>query len=343
MGGVASFKWRSLKISANAVVHRFSQALQKSDKPYDLYGIEGKEWGNASIDYSWTHKNKHLFGELAIDRIGNKAWLSGLMISLDPKVDAALLYRNIQPGYQTLWGNAFTENVLPVNEKGLYMGLSVRPVNNWRLDAYLDIYQFPWLKYGIDAPSIGKDFLLQATYQPNKQTALYVRYKAEDKAKNNSTNDVLHQLTAFPKESFRFHLVYKLSAAFTLKSRIELLEYAKDQKAYEEGFLMYLQGEYSMTARWKGNMRLQFFETGGYNSRVYAYESDVLYGYSIPSFFDKGFRYYLNINFDLSKKWSVWGRWAQTLYKEKKTIGSGLDLINGNSRAEYKLQTMFLF
>jgi hypothetical protein len=39
-------------------------------------------------------------------------------------------------------------------------------------------------------------------------------------------------------------------------------------------------------------LRLQYFETDSYNSRIYAYENDVLYSYSIPAFYDKGFRYY---------------------------------------------------
>ena len=73
-----------------------------------------------------------------------------------------------------------------------------------------------------------------------------------------------------------------------------------------------------------GNIRLQYFETDGYNSRLYAYENNVLYGYSIPVFYDKGFRYYLNINYDISRRLSVWGRFAETIYPDKNEIGSGL-------------------
>ncbi|HKB45305.1 MAG TPA: hypothetical protein VKC90_12980, partial [Chitinophagaceae bacterium] len=74
-----------------------------------------------------------------------------------------------------------------------------------------------------------------------------------------------------------------------------------------------------------------------------AYENDVLYSYSIPAFFDKGFRYYFTLNYDLNKKLSLWLRWAQTIYRDKKTIGSGLDEIQGNHRSEIKLQVRRLF
>ena len=90
-------------------------------------------------------------------------------------------------------------------------------------------------------------------------------------------------------------------------------------------------------------MRLQYFETGGYNSRLYAYENDVLYSFSIPVFYDKGYRYYLNINYDVNKRVSLWIKWAQTLYKDKNLVGSGLDEIKGNTKSEIKLQGTWKF
>ena len=90
-------------------------------------------------------------------------------------------------------------------------------------------------------------------------------------------------------------------------------------------------------------MRLQYFETDGYNSRIYAYESDVLYSYSIPAFFDKGFRYYLNLNYDLTKKLSCWVRFAQTIYRNRNTVGSGLDEIQGNRKSEMRFQVRWIF
>jgi hypothetical protein len=342
-GGIVTYKWQALKVGVNTVVHRFSHALQKSHNPYDLYGIEGKKWSNYSLDYSWTYKNIHMFGELAADSKLNKAFLSGAMVSLDAKVDASIIYRNIGQGYQTLWGSAFTENTLPVNEKGLYTGVSVRPAYKWRIDAFVDLYQFPWLKYSTAAPAKGKDFLIQATHQPNKLVEVYVRYKIENKEKNTSADTNVNFLTTLPKQSLRFHLNYKLDTAFTLKSRTELIRYSEGEKGKEEGFLFYLQGDYVWNTKWKGNMRIQYFETSGFNSRVYAYESDVLYGYSIPAFFDKGIRYYINVNYEVAKNISLWARWAQIIYSDKKSLGSGLDIINGNVRSEYKVQCRILF
>ena len=90
-------------------------------------------------------------------------------------------------------------------------------------------------------------------------------------------------------------------------------------------------------------MSLQYFETDSYNSRMYAYEDDILYSFSIPVFYGKGYRYYFNIKYDINKKLSFWMRWSQTIYKDQNTIGTGLDQINGNTKSTLELQGIYTF
>jgi hypothetical protein len=137
---------------------------------------------------------------------------------------------------------------------------------------------------------------------------------------------------------------YKINSAVTLRNRVELLWYDKKGTNQENGFLTYFDFLYRPLLKpYSATLRLQYFETDGYNSRLYAYENDVLYSYSIPVFFDKGYRYYLMLNYDLTKKMSLWFRWAQTIYRDKNLIGSGLDEIEGNKKTEVKLQARYIF
>ena len=72
----------------------------------------------------------------------------------------------------------------------------------------------------------------------------------------------------------------------------------------------------------KGSLRVQAFETGGYNSRIYAYENGLPLNFAVPQFAGSGFRYYVNLNYTLrlslhaSKKISLQcsAGWAQTCY-----------------------------
>jgi hypothetical protein len=211
-----------------------------------------------------------------------------------------------------------------------------------RIDAYADHYNFPWIKFRTDAPGQGKDYLVQLTYQPNKQFELYTRFRTEQKSINETTSDsALHFLVQKKRQNLRLNFIYHFNPAFTFKTRADVIWYNKKANNAEEGFLIYAEGAYRFSSKLSGNLRMQYFETGGFNSRIYAYESDVLYGYSIPPFFDKGIRYYTNINYDVNKKLSFWVRFAQTRYHNKNNIGSGLDEIKGNKRSEMKIQMRY--
>jgi len=342
-GGNITYQTNGFKVGVNAVQHFFSLPIQRRPEPYNLYAINGKSWGNASVDYNYTYKNVFLFGEAAVDRKGAKAFVQGALASLHQHVDVALLYRNISAAYQSVYGNAFTENALPTNEKGIYAGIAIRPHPLFKLQAYADHFTFPWVRARADAPGSGKDFMVQANYNPNKQTEAYVRFRSETKPINkNVENGVLNTVLPVPKHNVRLHYMYQWSRQLSIRSRVEKVWYDKD--AYkEDGWLVYAEGVYKPNTKSSAGLRLQYFNTDGFNSRVYVYESDVLYGYSIPFFYGKGFRFYSNLSYDVSEKCTAWLRWAETIYTDRTTIGAGLEQINGRRRTEVKLQARFIF
>ncbi|MEO7394811.1 MAG: hypothetical protein ABIU11_07680, partial [Chitinophagaceae bacterium] len=344
-GGNVIYRTNRWQVGINSIYYNFSLPVQKRNEPYNLFAISGKSWYNLSIDYSYTYRNLHFFGEAAADKNLNKAFLNGLLISVDPRVDISFVQRIINKAYQSINGNAFTENTYPTNERGFYIGATIRPAAGLRMDVYGDIYKFPWLKYQVDAPSHGKDFLAQLTYTPNKQVEIYTRFRNETKQANKPDNiTVTNYLIAIPKQSWRTQISYKLNTSFTLRNRVELLWYYNSTAIKEAGFLTFMDVIYKpLLKNYSGVLRVQYFETDSYNSRIYAYENDVLYSYSIPAFSDKGFRYYLNFNYDINRKVSIWMRWAQTIYKNKNTIGSGLDEISGAKKSELKLQGRWIF
>ena len=91
------------------------------------------------------------------------------------------------------------------------------------------------------------------------------------------------------------------------------------------------------------SFRYSLFETDSYNSAIWVYEQDVLYGYSIPALYYRGVRTYLNMQFKLSKNTDCWLRIAQTHFDNKDVIGSGLTEINGSNKTEVKVQLRFKF
>lgn len=345
-GGNLSYQLKNLHFGINGIQYKFKLPLQKDNDPYNKFALNGSSFGNYSIDYSYTYKNLHFFGEAAATNNFSKAYVNGLMISTAANVDMSFFYRNISRSYQSLYTNAFTESTYPNNEKGFYAGISIRPSIPWRIDMYADFYKFPWLRYRVDAPTTGSDYFVQLSYKPNKQLEIYSRFRSEKKAINVNPEPqlTLSPVVVQPRQNWRTQISYKISPAVSLRSRAELVWFDAKGNSPEQGFLTYFDFIFKPLLKpVSGSIRLQYFETDSYNSRLYAYENDILYSYSIPVFYDKGFRYYLNANYDFTKKITVWLRWAQTVYNDKTIIGSGLDEITGNRKTEVKLQAMYRF
>lgn len=353
-GGNIKYSRPRWHVGINTVQYGFSKPFKTSGEPYDVFAVEGKSWSNHSIDYSVTHRNMHIYGEVAIDQQFHKALLNGLLISLDPKADLALVYRRMDKDYQSMQGNAFTENHLPGNEQGLYAGLTLRPAIAWQLDAYADCFRFPWLKYRVNAPGYGGDYLLQLLYKPNKGVELSSRYRHEHKPANLTEEDIpLKPVVSATRQNWRTQVVFQTTPSITLKSRVELAWYnaGKDAKT-EKGFSAFTEAFYTPNNSFAANMRLHFFETDGYNARIYAYEQDVQYYFSIPLFQGKGLRYYFNYKQNLSSMLSrkrarkmdcvLWLRLAQFLFPSKMLTGSGFDELQSKSKTEFRVQLMLM-
>ncbi len=344
-GGNFSYRTGSLKVGFNAIHFDFELPINKSTLPYNKYAISGKQLGNYSIDYGYTNKNFHFFGEAAVSEKRYPAFISGLLISTASNIDMSFLYRNISKGYQSLYTNAFTESTYPTNERGLFSGISIKSFPGFQIDAYVDMYRFPYLKFRVNAPTTASDYFVQLSYRPNKVFDMYTRYKRESKAINYNPDDItLSPVIPQPRKNWRTQVSYKITSEITLRNRVEMVWYDKGNRAEEEGILLFADVLYKpMMKKYSGNFRLQYFQTDGYNSRLYAFENDVLYSFSIPVFYEKGYRYYMNINYDFSKKLTAWARIAQTFMPLRSSLGSGLDLIQGNRRTEVKLQVLYKF
>ena len=338
-GGNLSYSTATRHIGFSAIRYSFGKPIAKEKLPYNLYALSGKKWGNYSIDYSFSFRNAHFFGETATDVNRHFATINGVIIGVDAKADITLLYRSVSPMYQSFYGNANTVNTMPTNENGLYIGTALRLSSALRIDLSADIFHFSWLKYRIDAPSGGSSYVIQCSYKPSKLTEMHTRYRVQHKPVNQTTdNNPLNEVISFSNQSWRTQINSQLGKRFSIRQRFEIVWYATENKPPEKGFLTSFDLFFKpASGRFTTNIRVQYFESDSYNARLYAYENDVLYYYAIPAFYDKGVRYYVNLKYALGRSVSVWLKWAETLYTGKNTIGSGLDEIEGNRRSEIRL------
>jgi len=337
-GGNISFNTRRFHIGATAYKSSFAAHINPAEKLYNKYYFRGKELAVAGMDFNWLMRDVNFFGEISYSSNNAKAILLGALINVQSRVNLAVLYRNYDKNYQNLFGNALGENSRNMNESGIYMGMQTQLSKSFSFSAYCDLFEFPWLRFRTDAPSQGRDYYFQADYIPNNNVSMYARFRYKEKSENASAEAYMHEIHPYQKNSLRYHIEYNLNHLLTLRNRIEYSCY-KMQDENSKGYLIYQDIVYTgPDERLRVYFRYALFDSDSYNSRIYVYENDLLYAFSIPAFYERGIRSYILFNYKLRKNISFWLKLARLQYTNLDEIGSGKDLIDGNHKTDIRLQ-----
>lgn len=338
-GSHLAFKKNLFEIGSTYSFTRFDKSLSKGDDLYKVFDFEGKQLSNFGLDYNFVLKNLNFFGEFSGNSNQKYGYLGGVIAALDPKLSLVALYRNYEAGLTNFTNNAFAENTNASNEKGLYLGTQIKLHYTWLFSAYIDNVNYDWLKYSIYKPTESYDYSTQLTYKPSKKIEITGRYKYQDKPQNSNIENLIFKTTEdFSKQSFRFNMLYSVNKEVVFKNRVEYV-FLNKKNSKEDGILLYFALNYKPIGKpFSTSFCYSLFDTDSYDSRIYAYENDVLYGYSIPGFYNKGSKVYSVVKYSLNKKIDLWLRFARTMYNNVDVIGSGLSEIKGNTKTEFKFQ-----
>ncbi|HEY6913152.1 MAG TPA: hypothetical protein VI413_00635, partial [Paludibacter sp.] len=338
LGGNLTLTFSNFLLGFTAVHTLLDNRLQPDKTVYNYFYFSGDKQITAGIHYRMRLKKLNIFGETAMTDNGSIATINGFSFSPLSQVSLVALHRYYSPEYDTFYASSFSETSRINNESGLYLGAEVHPFRKWKLAAYADSYRFAWPKYGIDAPSIGKDYLLQADFAPKRNIAMFWRFRFEEKQTNLSTTGVVMPVVVpLQKTSLRYQLTYSYGN-FSFKNVLEGNLSRQGETDWTYGIIASQDVSYAFqTIPLKMDFRYQFFDAVDYENRFYSYEKDVLYAFSIPMYFGLGNRYYLNLKYELNNNLSLWFKIAQTVYADdRETLSSGNETIPGNRKTDMR-------
>ncbi|GAB3944763.1 helix-hairpin-helix domain-containing protein [Spirosoma harenae] len=324
----------------------FDTFLQKRNLPYNQYEFTGKNNLVAGVHAGYIWHNWNFFTEIAhsggsATNSGGIGAVGGALASLTKKIDLSVVFRHYNRNFHSFYGNAFAEGSRTINESGIYMGMKYTLYRKLTVGGFVDYFRFPWLKYLVDKPSNGFDYLLQTRYMPNRQTTFYAIYHEEHKQKNLTINKE-KEVVGTMRRSFALNADYKLARGLSLRSRIQWGSFSYAGQAASRGFTL-VQDATVEHKRLTVSGRIALFGTDDYDSRQYVYERDVLYAFSFPAYFNHGVRHYVLAQYSLNRHLDVWIRWARTDLTNQITVGSDLDQINAPHKTEVKMQVRWRF
>jgi len=344
-GADISYKAKKWDLGITSMFMQLSAPLSPDLKMYNQFAFRGNQLMNGSLHYGTILRNFNFFGETALSDNGGWATVNGVLFAPDKRVSLSLLNRNYQRNYQSYMSNAFSEGTAPANEHGTYIGLQIKPVSTVSINSYMDFFTFPWLRYQISAPSSGYEYFSQLNYTPTKKFMVYIHYRSKEKYNDLNILDRINIPTPVRQMNYRLNASYTANEKLRFNCRMELVNWHQDGLKAEKGFLMAYDVHLKPTKLpLTFTIRYALFQTDSYNSRVYAYENDMPFTYSIPAYYDKGSRVYLLINYSFNRRLTIWLRFAQTFYDNLNVISPGsLNQINGNTKSDVKAELRWTF
>lgn len=335
-GGNIRYAMPDVCLGITALSYSFEPfRIEPEPKPYNLFYFRGNNHTNISIDYLLKNRYIKLYGETALTATKSFATINGLHLTPVSYLSALLVYRYYDKRYQAFFGRAFGQHSTVQNEEGLYIGMQFTPFRYWKISGYADFFRFPWLTYQADAPSSGKEYMLQADLTQAKNVSFYVRYKYKKKEKNGMIpGNTAVSILPYKQHRLRFQIQYNI-VSMLMKTSLEGTMYDEKPKEKNKGIML------SQHISWKpSDIPFYFhlfgaiFHTGDYYSRIASYESNILYAFSSPQLYGGGYRLSATFQWNVSKNLSLSAKLANTHYSDRDSIGNDLEEIEGNNKTD---------
>jgi hypothetical protein len=213
--------------------------------------------------------------------------------------------------------------------------MQLRPFPYWKLTGYADFFRFPHPTYQADAPSSGKEYLLQADFTQVKNFSFYIRYKYKQKEQNGTLPaDPTVSILPYTQHRMRLRMQYNVLSVL-MKTSLDGVIHTEAPKEESRGVMLSQQLSWKPSAiPFHLDLFGAIFHTADYDSRIFSYENTILYAFSAPQFYGSGYRLSAVFRWDLSRRLSFSAKLANTHYYDRDRIGTDPEEIEGRNKTD---------
>ena len=308
LGTHIGFRHRQLAVGLTFAEHLYNDSVRYyRNMAYNRNYFRGTNQTVIGADFRYCGNWYDIFAEVAAAQNSSWGWGTEVGCRFTPVSDVGLivLYRYYSPTFDNTLAYAFSETTRINDENGLYLGTEISRAKNWIFRAYGDVFRFSGPKYGISySPSWGYDAMGEADWSKTfgaHSIGTNIRFRAKEKAQKSTY-------------ALRLRFTYDVGGwSFRTQGDVNLVTDSVQALSYGYSIsqdIHYSFAQVPLTLQ----LRLQGFHAGKWDNRVYVYENDVLYAWSIPSSYGVGGRAYLNLRWRIIDQLSLYLKVSETVY-----------------------------
>lgn len=338
IGTQQAFSCKGIFLQLNSLYYSSKTAFFPEVNYYNINYNHHHLWNN-SFAYRYLKENILLKGEIASDQEGNIALSHFFALNLN-ELNVLIQTRYFNPKYNSFRSNSLSEGSRVQNERGILFATEGR---SNKISYYLsaDVFSFINPKYQAHLPHFGREYLAMITKDFTSSSLKLFMNKSIKMQNVSNTSFLMNTLSNRNLTKFYLHYKINLTDDIEFQTRVDYIIHSKHEKL-TSGTSHFIQFCYTKKqARFNG--RITYFNTDNWDTRIYNYENDVLYHFTIPAYYDKGIRYFVNYSKKINNHFQLWIKYAKTYFLFKEFIGTGNDRIEGNKKSEFRVQLRVKF
>lgn len=344
VGANMTLRHRKLEVQLTAIENIWSDSIRPyRNSAYNQHYFRGTRQAVIGASARYNHGWFDLFGELATAQNYDHPTLNAKHSSLNahwgfggligsrfyPTDGVALtaLYRYYSPYFDNAQGYAFSETSRIGDEQGGYLGFEVTRWKGVRWSGYADVFSFSGPKYGIPQyPTMGYDAMTEIRFNIPHHTSniqhhtSYITLRLRAREKGDLATYSTRLQYDWQQSAWSLHTTAEanLTSSSSLNTNPLNTNPQTGYTVYQD--IAYDFAQSGLSAKGKAiplslRLRVQFFDAREWDNRIYTYEHDVLYAFSIPAVYGLGGRAYVCLRWQAMEKLALYLRVSETLYQ----------------------------
>ncbi len=277
-----SYGGNNIRLGLNFAAYAYDKKNQRNVRDYNRMQHYDKTWGNVSLEFLYSYKGLRVFSELALDRKAALAAILGLVSPLSSSSEFSVLTRYYQGDYIAPHAGAYAKNSSVSNEIGISSNYKIRKNRNLSFSIASDLSYHHYERYRVDQKSLMWENHININYRPWQTTRIDTRLSYK-----------YYNYDFYNKLNLRLTYSYTpQELGISYSTRIELGYLNNEELSRDLSLLIYQDIGYK-TSKWKLYFRVTAFKADNWENRLYSYEMDLPYSFSVPASYRTGINTYL--------------------------------------------------
>lgn len=295
-----NLNFKSFNIGSSICWSHFNIPFNPNNDLENLYDFRGKNNIVFAVDHALSLNRLYLYGETAFSSQGGFASIQGIRLFPVERVKINFRWSYISRAFISFHGQADGSENLNSFRNNIMANITFEISPTLNFSAGLLKNKHLWFGYRSASFPHSIRYMGELSYKPMDICILKLSSWSREKNVDMVVETGIEQNKLLTNRSGRLHLELYPSTELRLNSRFEINTFPSGN---EHG-IMAFQGIRYRPADSPLSISLRFyaFSAPSYNTRIYAYEEDLLYSLAIPSFYGKGRRTYLLTDYRVSKR-----------------------------------------